>query len=150
MTPRAYTVGILLLAAAGGTALAQSASQDMGAERRALMRQQVQAVRAIAPVVQAAGDPRSVEQQAEALLATARRKMTLFPPGSDRDDDRARPEIWTDRATFDRDGQAMIDAAMALVAASSAGDRAAFASAFQAVTNSCSACHDRFRLPQRR
>lgn len=146
MRSRVVAAGLLLLAAGGGTALAQ---QDLSAERRALMRQQVESFRAIAPVVRSSGDPRSVQQQAEAVLATARRKMTLFPPGSDRDDDRARPEIWTDRATFDRDGQALIDAATALSAAASAGDRAAFAAAFQATSNACSACHDRFRLPQR-
>lgn len=149
MRSRILTAGFLVLAAGGGAALAQSSPQDLSAERRALMRQQVQAVRAIAPVVQSNGDPRSVQQQAEAVLETARRKLTLFPPGSKRDDDRARPEIWTDRATFDRDGQALIDAAAALVAASAAGDRAAFAAAFQATTNSCNGCHDRFRLPQR-
>ncbi|MBR0672959.1 c-type cytochrome [Neoroseomonas soli] len=148
MKARIVTAGLILLAAGGG-ALAQQSLQDLSGERRALMRQQVQAVRAIAPVVQSGGDPRSVQQQAEAVLATARRKLTMFPPGSDRDDDRARPEIWTDRATFDRDGQSLIDAATALVAASGAGDRAAFATAFQAATNTCNVCHDRFRLPQR-
>ena len=73
------------LAVAGGAALAQQGAADLSAERRELMRQQVQAVRAIAPVVQGGGDPRSVQQQAETLLATARRKLTLFPPGSDRE-----------------------------------------------------------------
>lgn len=146
MRSRTWMAGLgLLVLGAGGVA----AQQDLSAERRALMRQQVQAVRAIAPVVQGNGDPRSIQQQAEAVLATAQRKLTLFPPGSDRDDDRARPEIWTDRATFDRDGQALIQAATALVAASAAGDRAALATAFRATTGSCDGCHDRFRAPQR-
>ncbi|MBR0683193.1 cytochrome c [Roseomonas eburnea] len=145
----ALVAGFGLLALGAGVALAQQSPSDLSAERRGLMRQQVQAVRAIAPVVQGGGDPRTVQPQAEAVLATARRKLTMFPPGSDRDDDRARPEIWTDRATFDRDGQALVDGATALVAASAAGDRAAFAAAFQAATNACNACHDRFRLPQR-
>lgn len=146
MRSRTWMAGLGLLALGAGGVAAQ---QDLSAERRALMRQQVQAVRAIAPVVQGNGDPRSIQQQAEAVLASAQRKMTLFPPGSDRDDDRARPEIWTDRATFDRDGQALIQAATAMVAASAAGDRAGLATAFQAASNACNACHDRFRAPQR-
>ena len=125
------------------------APQDLS-ERRSLMRQQLQAVRAIAPVVQNGGDPRSVQTQAESLVTTGQRKLMLFPPGSDRDDDRARPEIWTDRASFDRAGANLIEQAQRLAAASAAGDRAAFAAAFQATNAACSGCHDRFQLPQRR
>jgi cytochrome c556 len=138
-------VGVLLFGMGGAVA-----QQDVSAERRALMRQQVQAMRAIAPVVQGNGEVRSALQPAEAVLATAQRKLTLFPPGSDRDDDRARPEIWTDRAAFDSDGAALVRAATAMVAAANAGDRAALTAAFQATSNTCNTCHDRFRLPQRR
>jgi cytochrome c556 len=141
-----WLAGLGFLALGIGGAAAQ---QDLSAERRALMRQQIQAMRAIAPVVQGNGEVRSALQPAEAVLATAQRKLTLFPPGSDRDDDRARPEIWTDRAAFDRDGEALIQAATAMVAAANAGDRAALTAAFQATSNTCNVCHDRFRLPQR-
>ena len=139
-------IGLIVV---GGTALAQQSLQDLSAERRGLMRQQLQAVRAITPVVQAGGEPRSVLQQAEAVLSTAQRKRTLFPPGSDRDDDRARPEIWSNRAEFDRAGAALIEAAQRLVAAASANDRTAFAAAFQATTAACTSCHQQFQLPQR-
>lgn len=138
------------MSAGNGAAIAQQqASQDVGAERRSLMRQQLQAVRAIAPVVRDGGDPRSVQQQAESLLTIGKRKLELFPPGSDRDDDRARPEIWTNRAEFDRIGQDMIEAAQRLAAAAAAGDRAAFQAAFEASTAACSACHERFQFPRR-
>lgn len=126
-----------------------AAQQDLSAERRALMRQQVQAMRALAPIVQGNGEVRSALQPAEAVLATAQRKLALFPPGSDRDDDRARPEIWTDRAAFDAYGASLIQGATAMIAAANAGDRAALTAAFQATSNTCNACHDRFRLPQR-
>ncbi|HEX6015463.1 MAG TPA: cytochrome c, partial [Geminicoccaceae bacterium] len=126
-----------VLAAGGGAALAQQAPVDLSAERRGLMRQQLQAVRAIQPVAQGNGDPRSVQQQAESLVTTGQRKLTLFPPGSDRDDDRARPEIWTDRAEFDRAGANLIANARRLAAASSAGDSAAFVEAFQATSAAC-------------
>lgn len=141
-----WLAGIGILALGIGSAAAQ---QDLSAERRALMRQQIQAMRAIAPVVQGNGEVRSALQPAEAVLATAQRKLTLFPPGSDRDDDRARPEIWTDRAAFDSEGAALVRSATAMVAAASAGDRAALTAAFQATSNTCNTCHDRFRLPQR-
>jgi cytochrome c556 len=92
----------------------------------------------------------SVREQAESLVTTGRRKLELFPPGSDRDDDRARPEIWTHRAEFDRAGQALVEAAERLAAAAAAGDRVAFQQAFQATTAACAACHERFQFPQRR
>ncbi|GGG44358.1 hypothetical protein GCM10010964_34710 [Caldovatus sediminis] len=145
-----WTLAVVMTAAGGGTAVAQPPPQDLGAERRALMRQQLQAVRAIAPVAQGGGEPQSVREQAESLVATGRRKLELFPPGSDRDDDRARPEIWTHRAEFDRAGQALVEAAERLAAAAAAGDRAAFQPAFQATTAACGACHERFQFPQRR
>jgi cytochrome c556 len=138
-----------VLAAGGGAALAQQAPVDLSAERRGLMRQQLQAVRAIQPVAQGNGDPRSVQQQAESLVTTGQRKLTLFPPGSDREDDRARPEIWTDRAEFERAGATLIEQARRLAAASAAGDRTAFAEAFRATNAACTGCHQRFQLPQR-
>ena len=141
-----WLAGIGILGLGIGSAAAQ---QDLSAERRALMRQQIQAMRAIAPVVQGNGEVRSALQPAEAVLATAQRKLTLFPPGSYRDDDRARPEIWTDRAAFDAYGASLIQSANAMIAAANAGDRAALTAAFQATSNTCNACHDRFRLPQR-
>jgi cytochrome c556 len=145
-----WTLAVVMAAAGSVAAVAQPPLQDLGAERRALMRQQLQAVRAIAPVAQDGGDLQSVREQAEALVVTSRRKLELFPPGSDRDDDRARPEIWTHRAEFDRAGQVMIEVAERLVAAVAAGDRAALQSAFQATRAACSACHERFQFPQRR
>lgn len=139
----------LALSALGGVALAQQALTELSAERRTLMRQQIQSIRAIAPVVQASGDPRTAVTPAETLLATARRKLALFPPGSDLPDDRARPEIWSSRAEFEQEGQRLISSAEQLVAAARAGESAAFATAFRAATGVCESCHDRFRLPPR-
>ncbi len=160
MFDRSFWLVAAALAALGGPALAQQQQQQtppqqqspeaLSAERRGLMRQQLQAVRAIAPVVQGGGDPRSVRPQADSLVTTGRRKLELFPPGSDREDDRARPEIWTNRAEFDRIGATLIAAVERLAQAAQAGDRAAFAAAFQATSAACSGCHERFQFPQRR
>lgn len=142
------TAGALATAAA----LAQPAAgvADPVAERQALMRSQRDAVQAINEVVRGGGDPASVTVQTGVLVGTSERIPSLFPPGSDRPNDRARPEIWNEKPNFERLAGNLNEQARRLAAATQAGDRATFGEAFRATTAACGACHDRYRLPEQR
>lgn len=69
-----------------------------------------------------------------------------FPPGSDGPDDRARPEIWEDFTRFTALADAMAARAEAVAQEAERGDKAAIALALDALGDSCSACHRRFRF----
>ncbi len=55
------------------------------------------------------------------------------------------PAVWTDLAGFVDLSQKMVDATTAAGAAA-AGDRTAFITAFRAVSDGCTACHEKYRV----
>jgi len=80
------------------------------------------------------------------LVAWSRKLPAMFPPGSEAGHDtKALPEVWTDRAQFDRDAAAYTAAAEALARLAEADDKAGFAGQFQATGKACAACHKAFR-----
>ena len=60
---------------------------------------------------------------------------------------RAKGEIWSDHAGFQRAGANFVVAARALNRAASSGDIAQVRAAFPGVGRSCGACHDGYRVP---
>ncbi len=69
-----------------------------------------------------------------------------FVPGSDTGaPTKAKPEIWKDKAKFDKVAEAMQAETVKLVAAANAGDLAALRPAVGAMGKACSNCHDDFR-----
>jgi cytochrome c556 len=68
-----------------------------------------------------------------------------FVPVSSEGSTKARPEIWADKAKFDRLAEAMQAETPKLVAAAQSGDVAQLRPALSAVGKACSNCHDDFR-----
>lgn len=60
---------------------------------------------------------------------------------------RAKPEIWTNDADFAAKAAAFTTAANALLAATQADDKAAFAAALATTAGTCKACHDAYQAP---
>jgi cytochrome c556 len=58
----------------------------------------------------------------------------------------AKPEIWTNRAEFDKLLQTLIDRSAALAAAANSGDESKIKAATQDTGKACKACHDKFRV----
>ena len=73
----------------------------------------------------------------------------LFPPGSDKGEGdtntKAAPAVWTDMAGFKALSAKMVTVATAAAAAAANG-KDAFATAFNAVGQTCGACHQKYRL----
>ena len=57
---------------------------------------------------------------------------------------KAKPEIWKDKATFDKLAEAMQAELPQLIAAAQSGDVAKLKPALSAVDDACSKCHDKF------
>ncbi|MFN4325487.1 MAG: c-type cytochrome [Azonexus sp.] len=64
---------------------------------------------------------------------------THYPPS------KARAELWQQQEQFEADKQAFLQASEALLAAAQSKDKARIQPAYDAVHESCKACHDRFK-----
>jgi cytochrome c556 len=94
---------------------------------------------------QAPFDAAAVKASATTIAENLEKAATLFPAGSGGGESKAKPEIWTDAAGFEK---AMKDAHAAAVALQSVKDEAAFGPALGAVGASCKGCHDKYRMPK--
>lgn len=100
----------------------------------------------IRSVVAAKGDVKPLEVPAKAIAKWAVVIPTLFPPGSDKGHDtKALPEIWSDKAGFDKISVALVAAATKLAESAKAGDAEAVAVDTKALGDQCSACHKAYR-----
>ena len=68
-----------------------------------------------------------------------------YVPVSDTGNTKAKPEIWKDKAKFDKFAQEVQAETPKLVAAANSGDVAQLRTAIGAVGKVCSNCHDEFR-----
>jgi len=69
----------------------------------------------------------------------------LFPPGSDVDGSRIKPEIFSANDHVDQLIAAVQSATAQLVPAVRSGDKIAITAAYNAVADACNACHSEFR-----
>ena len=97
-------------------------------------------------VVTANGDVKTLEAPGKAIQRWALVFPTMFPPGTDTGKTKAAPAIWTDRAGFEKDAQALSAAGGKLAEAAKAGDATAVAAAFKEIGEACGACHKEYRL----
>lgn len=94
---------------------------------------------------QAPFDAAVVKANATTIADHLKTAQTLFPAGSGGGESRARPEIWTDAAGFEK---GMKEAQAAAVALQSVSNEAAYGPALGAVGSSCKSCHDKYRIPK--
>lgn len=94
---------------------------------------------------QAPFDAAVVKKSATTIADKLAEAEKHFPAGSDAGKTRAKAEIWTNRADFDRLMGESKKAATALAAVS---DEAAYKAALGALGGSCKACHDMYRAPE--
>ena len=150
---------VLLAAAAvalGSLALAQAPPADKPAHPQAKMtgpaKQRHEAMEQVNDAMKVLGamakgqrkfDPAVVKAEASTIQQRLEKAATLFPPGSDEGETKARPEIWSDRATFER---LMKDAQQAAHALQAVQDEAAYRPALGALGKNCKDCHDKFRM----
>lgn len=85
---------------------------------------------------------------AKTIATTARVQPQLFPAGSGASagvKTDALATIWTQRATFDTQGKALVTEADKLLKVAQGGDFAAIRAQYGAVGKTCGACHKQFR-----
>jgi len=100
----------------------------------------------IRSVVAAKGDVKPLEDPAKAIAKWAALIPAVFPAGSDKGDNtKALPDIWSDRAAFEKNATAMGAAAEKLAVSAKAGDMDAVAADAKALGGQCGTCHKAYR-----
>jgi cytochrome c556 len=141
----ALSAGVLIgLAGTYGAMRAADNPAHVRHEAMETVQESFKPLRAIA-VKEAPFDAAVVNKSATTILEKLKEAHGLFPEGSGGGDTRAKAEIWTDRAGFDK---AMKDAQSAAEAMAAVKDEAAFMPAMKALGGTCKGCHDKYRLPK--
>jgi cytochrome c556 len=94
-----------------------------------------------------------VAAQANDINARAMKIEGHFPPGTSVDDGlktEALATIWEKPEEFKAAGQKLVDESAKLATLAAAGDKAAVAAQAMAMGGACKACHDKFRLDDKK
>lgn len=95
-------------------------------------------------------EPKKQGFVAGGLALWAKALPTLFPPGTavgeSAAETQAKPDIWTNRADFEKKAADYLAAANRLVAATQANDSAAFKAGLVDTKKACDACHTDYKL----
>jgi cytochrome c556 len=145
---RALMLTGLVAAAAPGPAAAQAqptARQLIDARVAGMHMAATLFYRGVKGALTGGADVRQIFHEPEGLALWANAIPGLFPAGSGGEGSRARLEIWTDRAGFERRAADLGAAANRLAERARAGDQAGFAAAADAVEAACTACHSAYR-----
>ncbi len=81
---------------------------------------------------------------AQTINTNAAKIVDLHPEGTGREavaDTRAKPAVWTDRATFETAALTLVEESAKMVEVAQTEDPAAFGTQFQALGKACGACH---------
>ncbi len=143
------TVLTIAVAGAGAMALAQDKDAILK-DRQATMKQQGKDAGTVKGYLTGKADQTAAVAAATDLTKTTRKIPDLFPPGSGGPspdgDFQPKPTVWTDWDKFLDAQKAAAAKADALLAAITAGDKAAIQTAFADLgKNGCGACHTTFR-----
>jgi len=104
-------------------------------------------VMAMKTVIDVGGDVKGLEDGAKGLSKWGHVIPTMFPDGTQTGHEtKARPEIWSDRAGFEKAAANFWTAADKLATLAEANDKAGFATQYTATTQACGACHRAYRV----
>ncbi len=144
----------LLSAGATVVALAQSPSiaytpQQIIAARQASYEMSVMSFASMKQAMKDGGLAKKQGFAAEGLAKWAKVLPTLFPVGTGKGETametQARPEIWSDRAGFEKAAANYIAATEKLSALAQANDTPAFTTQLGEVKHACDSCHDSYK-----
>ncbi len=147
---RAFILGSLALAV-GVVGLARAADlaatpDDIIAGRQAGFDLQQGVVAAMKATIDAGGSVKPLTDGAKGLASWGGAIPGMFPVGTEMGHNtKAKPEIWSDRADFEKAAANFQAASVKLAALAEADDKAGFAEQFKATGAACGACHRQFR-----
>ncbi len=117
--------------------------------RQSLMDLQGGVAAAMKGAVDAKEDVKPLTAGAKALVSSSKVIPALFPTGTEKGHDtKAKPEVWSDKAGFEKAAATLTAQSEKLVALADANDKAGFATQFAEVGKACGGCHRPYRVQQ--
>ena len=147
---RAWVIGGLVVAI-GAAGLARAADlaakpDDIVAGRQAAFDLQQGVFAAMKATIDAGGSVKPLADGAKGLVKWGTAMPGMFPVGTESaHDTKAKAEVWSDRAGFEKAAANFEAASVKLAALADADDKAGFADQFKATGATCGACHRQFR-----
>jgi cytochrome c556 len=140
-------VGSLVVAVVVGGAAVAAIAADAFHDRHMAMEAVGDAMKPLGAMAKKAApfDAAVVKASATTIADNLKKAQGLFPAGSGGGESRAKPEIWSDAAGFEK---GMKDAQAAAVALQSVSDEVAYGPALGALGGNCKSCHDKYRIPK--
>jgi cytochrome c556 len=115
-------------------------------ERRAGYKHMGENFKAMKEALESGADVKPLAARAAEIVDWAKQIPTMFPPGTDKGGGtHAKPEVWTERAGFDKLAKQLLENAQKLESVAASGDKGAFAAQFKATGAVCGKCHDTYR-----
>jgi cytochrome c556 len=114
-------------------------------ERMVAMEAMAKHMKAISERIKEKRDLSAVKGEAEAVAKLASHITHLFPPGSTQHPTAARSTVWQSWPDFERLAKAT-EAASTRLAAAKADDGSGLAKEARAVSQTCLACHEKYRV----
>ena len=97
-------------------------------------------------VVESGGDVKSLTDGAKGMSSWGHVIPSMFPVGTEAGrNTKAKPEIWSDSAGFQKAAANFYQAADKLATLAEADDKTGFAAQFKETTAACGACHRQFK-----
>jgi len=96
-------------------------------------------------------DAAKVKEASATISKTANSMANWFPAGSGSEagvKTAAKPEIWSDAATFTAARQKLVDEAGKFAQLANAGDMSAIGGGVRGLGGACKGCHDKFRIKE--
>ena len=148
MKKQTLLVAVIGALAAGmmvGGATIALAQADVVKQRQENRKETAATMRSIKGVIDSKGDVKVVVASAAKLKELEAAFVKLFPAGSDKDETKALPTVWSDMPGFLAASKNVDAAYDKLAVAAGSGDLAAVTAAFGDTGKACGACHDKFR-----
>ena len=146
-----YATGALCALAIAAACL-PSAAHDHATgvvkERMEMMEAMGKRMKAIRQLLDGKRDLAAIKTEADAIASSAPHIAHLFPPGSTQRPTDAKATIWKNWADFARIAAALEAESKKLVNVET-GDVAALNAQFRAVSDTCGACHEKYRTKNR-
>jgi cytochrome c556 len=147
---------IVIMTAALGVVVAMgvqaAAPTDVIKERQDGLKSMGKIFKSVADQLRAGNlDPATVKEASATITKTADAMANWFPAGSGTEagvKTAAKPEIWSDNATFMAARQKLVEEAGKFAALANAGDMASIGGGVRGLGGACKGCHDKFRVKE--
>ena len=142
------SVCAVMLATSGISAIAHDHATGVVKERMEMMESMAKRMKAIRDRIDRKRDLAGIKTEAEVIASQAPHLVHLFPPGSTQKPTDARAAIWQEWPDFERKANEL-EAESKKLTTANPDDYGIMSAQVRAVTQTCVACHEKYRAKKR-